>query len=106
MPVSAVQHTKRALVSLMKALAARYGVVLHISRDSPDAEVRSAYRRTSRTVHPDRSGDGEDPTQLNAAHDAWAEALQASTGRGGRRVAGRGVGAAAVLAPIMWSSPL
>ena len=82
MPVSAAQQAKRALAAVINALAGRYGVAVHISRDSPDADLRSAYRQVSLRVHPDRSGHGEDQKRLNAAHDAWAQAVTAPKGRG------------------------
>ncbi len=72
--VSAIDRAKRALVTLLKALAASYGVVLQLARDSADRDVRSAYRKVSRKVHPDHGGSVADQTQLNAAHDAWQEA--------------------------------
>ena len=43
--VSAIDRSKRALVGLLKTRAAVYGVVANISRDSPDTDLRSAYRR-------------------------------------------------------------
>ena len=82
MPVSAVQQAKRAFVAVMNALARRHGVEVHVSRDSPDADVRSAYRQVSLRVHPDRSGNGEDQKRLNVAHEAWVQAVTAAKGRG------------------------
>ena len=84
MPVSAVQQATRAFISAIKPMAGCDGVELHISRDSPDADLCSAYRKVSRRVHPDRSGNGEDPKCLNAAHEAWVEAVSTAKGRGGR----------------------
>ena len=100
MPVSAVQQAKRAFVTLMKTLAGRHGVDLHLTRDSPDANLRSAYRQLSLRVHPDRTGDGESQKRLNAAHDAWMEAVSASKGRGGRHAA-RGAAADAAASQAM-----
>ena len=71
-------------ISAIKPMAGCDGVELHISRDSPDADLCSAYRKVSRRVHPDRSGNGEDPKCLNAAHEAWVEAVSTAKGRGGR----------------------
>ena len=56
---SAIDLAKRALVTLLKTLAAAYGTVLTLTRDSPDATVRSAYRKVSRKAHPDHGGDPE-----------------------------------------------
>ena len=66
MPVSAAQQAKRAFVAVINALAGRHGVEVRISRHSPDADLRSAYRKVSFRVHPDRSGHGEDQKRLNA----------------------------------------
>ena len=82
MPVSATQQAKRAFVAVINALAGRHGVEVRISRDSPDADLRSAYRKLSLRVHPDRNGNGEDQQRLNAAHEAWAQAVTAAKGRG------------------------
>ncbi len=56
---SAIDLAKRALVTLLKTLAAAYGTVLSLTRDFPDATVRSAYRKVSRKAHPDHGGDPE-----------------------------------------------
>ena len=63
--VSAVDQAKRALVSLLKSLATTYSLVLSVTRDAPDKDVRSAYRKVSRKVHPDRGGSAEHQTALN-----------------------------------------
>lgn len=81
--VSAIDLAKRALVGLLKTIAAAYGVVENISRDSPDEDLRSAYRRILRRAHPDHGGDAEHQKSLNNAIGAWEEALKASRGRGG-----------------------
>ena len=54
--VSASDHAKRVLVSLLRTLAATYGVVLQLSRDSPDVDIRSAFKKVSRKAHPDQGG--------------------------------------------------
>jgi len=41
--VSALDRAKRALVSLLRALAVTYTVNLEVTRDSTDAGVTSAY---------------------------------------------------------------
>ena len=48
MAVSAVQRSKRALVSLLKTLASKHSLDLDVNRDSGDAEVRKSYRTLSR----------------------------------------------------------
>ena len=55
--VSAVDRAKRALVTLLKLLATAYGCVADVTRDSTDLEIKSAYRKLSKRVHPDKGGD-------------------------------------------------
>ena len=47
---SAIDLAKRALVSLLRTLAATYRVALTLQRDAPDGEVSRAYRRVSLKV--------------------------------------------------------
>ena len=84
MPVSAVQQATRAFISAINPMAGCDGVELHISRDSPDADLCSAYRKVSRRVHADRNGHGEHQKCLNGAHEAWVEAFSTAKGRGGQ----------------------
>ena len=68
--VSAVDQAKRALVALLRTLAAAYACAVRVARDSEDAEVRTAYRAVSRKVHPDRpAGCAADQKWLNAAQE-------------------------------------
>ena len=68
--VGALEKLKRALVALTMSLARAYNCPVEISRRSPDADVRSAYRRLSRHVHPDRpGGNADDRKRLNEAHE-------------------------------------
>lgn len=71
--VSAVDTAKRFLVSLIRTLAAVYGLHVSVTRDAPDAEVRKAYRTMSRKAHPDRGGNVEDMKRLNAAYKEWCD---------------------------------
>ena len=111
MPVSAVQPAKRAFVVVINVLAGRHGVEVHISRDSPAADLRSADRQVSLRVHPDRSGHGEDQKHLNAAHEAWFQAVTAAKGRGRPHVAqcggadAGGSGAMALILPAGQGRP-
>ena len=57
--VSALDRAKRALVALIRSLAARYECRVDITRDSTDLYIGKAYRTLSRKVHPDRA-----PTEL------------------------------------------
>ena len=62
------EQARRALVSLLRALAATYAVNVDISRDSDDKDIRSAYRKISVKTHPDRNqGRDEHQKSLNAA---------------------------------------
>ena len=94
--VNAVDLAKRALVKLLKEMAAIYTLTLSVARDSPDPAVRTAYRKVSVNAHPDRGGDADHQRQLNAAYSAWeaaAKAKQAHRGEGqegeGRQGEGR-----------------
>ena len=82
MPASAAQKAKRALVSIVLALAAAYNIVVNVSRDSSDSDVTQAYRKVSRRVHPDKGGSVADQQRLNAARASWEEARQQTSGRG------------------------
>ena len=69
--VNAVDLAKRALVKLLKGMAVLYDLTVTITRNSPDPEVRTAYRKVSVKTHPDRGGDHDHQRQLNAAYSAW-----------------------------------
>ena len=56
MAASAVLLAKRALVSVLLALAATYELVLTVTRDSADADIVKAFRRVAVKVHPDKGG--------------------------------------------------
>ena len=89
---SAIDLAKRALVSLLRTLAAAYGVALTLTRDAPDKDVSGAYRKVSLKTHPDRGGKAEDQTALNNAHDAWEaakEGEEASRRQARQEAAGR-----------------
>ena len=76
--VSALDQAKRALVALLRTLAAAYACAVQVTRDSADAELRTAYRAVSRKVHPDRpAGNAADQQRLNAAHEKWQARLRA-----------------------------
>ena len=83
MPAREKEKTKRALITVMLALAAAYGILLACVRDSPDAEVRAAYRRLLLRVHPDKGGTTADQQRLQAAKEAW-EAARKRPSRAGR----------------------
>ena len=77
------QEAKRAFVTVLLALAAVYGLVLNINRESVDTELVSAFKRVARKAHPDEGGTVEDSARLHASRDAWKDALL------GRRKPGR-----------------
>lgn len=82
MPVSPALAAKRALVRVLLALAALYGVVLSLDREAPDTEVCKAYKRVALKAHPDKGGAVEHAQQLNTAKEAWDQARKTSkTGR-------------------------
>ena len=82
--VSAVDRAKRALVSRLKALGRKYDVRLDVDRNAADQDVRSAFRKMSRKSHPDRGGDVQDQSSLNAAYEAWMDAVKAASRGVGR----------------------
>ena len=88
MAVSAARAAKHALVLLLRALAAAYGVTLSsgLSRDSLDNDVESAFRRISLKAHPDKGGSKVDQERLNAAREKWhgAQKVGSSRPKGGR----------------------
>ena len=80
--VSVVDTAKRALVTLIKSLAAIYSVTVTLTRDSADSEVKAAYKKVSRKAHPDQGGATEHQKALNAAKDTWEDALRANNPSG------------------------
>ena len=81
--VSVVDTAKRALVTLIKSLAAIYSVTVTLTRDSSDSELKAAYKKVSRKAHPDQGGATEHQKALNAEKDSWEDALRASKPHGG-----------------------
>ena len=71
MAVSPLQLAKRALVTLLLALARQYDIpAIPINRDSPDKVVLDAFKKVARKVHPDKGGSHNDCLKLNAAREA------------------------------------
>ena len=68
------QHTKRALVKVLLAIAALYSCSLELNRDSPDEVVNKAFKKVSLKAHPDKGGLLKHAQALNAAKDAWDKA--------------------------------
>ena len=63
MPVPAGRVAKQALVVLLRAVAATYGIAPPqpgLNRDTPDADALAYFRLVSLRAHPDKSGNEED----------------------------------------------
>ena len=67
--VSAIDLSKRALVTLVNGLANVHAVALGIARESSDGDVHRAYRKLSKKCHPDKGGKRGHQRALNAAFD-------------------------------------
>ena len=80
--VSTTDLCKRALVTLLHALAQAYGCAINVTRDSPDAVVKRAYRTVSVKTHPDHGGSTADQQRLNGAYESWCQASREKGGRG------------------------
>ena len=78
--VSAVDVAKRALVTLLLRVAALYSLTLGVKRDSPDSEVKRAFRSLSKRTHPDRGGDKASQQDLNNAYTTWETAARDGSG--------------------------
>ena len=83
--VSNIDTAKSALVALLKSLAGISSLVVGLSRDSPDAVVRAAYKKVARKAHPDKGGALEHQKALNVARDTWEDTLRAGKSHGGDR---------------------
>ena len=81
---SPLQTAKRQFVKLLLTIAAAYGIVLGITRDSGDSDVSSAYRKVMRKAHPDKGGNVQDAKRLNDAKDIWEKAKTEPSNKGGR----------------------
>ena len=82
--MSPAQLLKRALVTILLELARVYALDLGLSRDSPDPNVKKAFRRVILRAHPDKAGGSEAASKkLTAAWSQWLEAGR-SKGKPGR----------------------
>ena len=52
--VSNLETAKRVLVTLLKSLAGIYSVVLGLTRESTNTQVKAAYKKVSLKAHPDQ----------------------------------------------------
>ena len=73
---------KRALVTLIRALAVAYGFRVAVTRDATDQVIKRAYHTTSKRTHPDKGGSTEDQKRLNLAYEAWDQALRKTAAPG------------------------
>ena len=80
MGCSAALLAKRALVTLLHALAATYELNIRCTRDSPDATIHRAFRQVVLKVHPDRGGSARHQQELNDARAAWEAAKEKRRG--------------------------
>ena len=72
---------------MLKTLAATYCIILSLNRNSSDDDVRSAFKKVSRKVHPDKGGSGADQSLLTAARDVWLDAIKEAAGKHGGKKA-------------------
>ena len=90
-------RAKRALVSLLRSMAARYGVELACNRDSPDRDVLAAFRKVALKAHPDRGGSDVDQQRLSDVRASWdALRKKAKPGRPAGRQAPTSAASAAI----------
>ena len=80
---SKTQLARRAFVQVLLALAISYGLVLGITRDSPDEALKAAFRKVIKKAHPDKGGRTDDAKKLHTAKDTWEKA-KTSRGAAGR----------------------
>ena len=89
MPTSKGQGAKRAFVATLKALGAKYGVAVTVSRASSDADVRRAHMRVLLKAHPDKGGSAADAQRLQTAREAWESAAKKPMGGRPKSTPGR-----------------
>ena len=92
--VYAVDMAKRALVGLLHRVALLYAVTLGVKRDSPDAEVKRAFRKVCKKSHPDRGGNKAHQQELTTPYAAWENAQRAAEEKAASRGAKKGARAA------------
>ena len=76
--VSNLETAKRVLVTLLKSLVGIYSVVLGLTRESTNTQVKAAYKKVSLKAHPDQGGEAKHQAALHAARDTWEDALRAT----------------------------
>ena len=105
MPMSVHQRSKRAFVQVILSLAAAYGLVTQVNRDSDDEAIKAAYRRVVRRVHPDKGGSVADAQRLQAVKDEWDATRKTSKQRGRPARRDQGQAAASTLEAHALHSP-
>ena len=68
----------RALVALMKSLAAAYCIMITATtqRAATEEEVKRSYTKLIRKVHPDKGGSNVDFRKLHTAYSEWRSAAR------------------------------
>ena len=71
MPVR--RELMRALVTLMKGLAAAYGISIPATavRTATEAQIKKSYAALVKKVHPDKGGTKDEFQRLHAAYESW-----------------------------------
>ena len=73
--MSPASRLKRALVTLLLHFARIYAITVDVSRDSPDADVKKAFRKVMLKAHPDKVGGSVDAAKkLTVAYSSWQDA--------------------------------
>ena len=72
--VSVSDKCKRFLITLIRTLAPLYGCSVKVTRDSSNADARTAYRTVSKKAHPDHGGHEEDQKRFKTGSGDIAEA--------------------------------
>ena len=101
MPLTTLQRTQRAFVSLLLLLARSYNVTTHVTRESSDAGVLKAFKRVARVVRPDKGGSLVDQQRLNVARDRWQEARSEPRCGAGRPAGGGAADAEGEVGPLL-----
>ena len=79
--MSPTSRLKRALVILLLHFAHIYTITVDVSRDSPDTDVKKAFRKVILKAHPDKVGGSVDAAKkLTVAYGSgWGRHLGKST---------------------------
>ena len=82
--MSPTSRLKRALVTLLLHFARIYAITVDVRRDSPDTDVKKAFRTVILKAHPDNvEGSADAAKKLTVAYGDWQDSLK-SPGKAGR----------------------